>query len=136
MQILKWLLVNWDSVLLVILAAALIIYLIKTGQTKILKQIAVKFVTDAEGECGNGTGIIKLSEVVAKLYGHLPSIVRVLFTEKQLVKIAESVLEEAKKKWETNENLATYIENKQQATVQTLTIFGAGEAVQEIKEAK
>ena len=47
MQILKWLLVNWDSVLLIAMVVALIIYLIKTGQTKILKQIAIKFVTDA-----------------------------------------------------------------------------------------
>lgn len=123
MQILKWLLVNWDSVLLVAFAVALIIYLIKTGQTKILKQIAVKFVTDAEGECGAGTGIIKLSDVVAKLYAHLPSVVRILFTEKQLVNIAESVLEEAKKKWKTNENLTTYIENKQQTTPAVVSIF-------------
>ena len=105
MQILKWLLVNWDSVLLIAMVVALIIYLIKTGQTKILKQIAIKFVTDAEGECGAGTGIIKLSEVVAKMYAYLPSVVRILFTEKQLVQIAESVLAEAKKKWEANENL-------------------------------
>lgn len=136
MQILKWLLVNWDSVLLIALVVALIIYLIKTGQTKILKQIAVKFVTDAEGECGAGTGIIKLSDVVAKLYTHLPSVIRILFTEKQLVNIAEAVLKEAKKKWETNGNLTTYIENKQQATVQALTILEAGEAVQELKEAE
>ena len=90
---------------------------------KILKQIAIKIVTDAEGECGAGTGIIKLSEVVAKLYAYLPSVVRILFTEKQLVQIAESVLAEAKKKWEANENLTTYIENKQQTTqaVATLT---------------
>jgi hypothetical protein len=78
-------------------------------------------VTDAEGECGTGTGVIKLSDVVAKLYGYLPSVARVLFTEKQLVNIAESVLEEAKKKWETNKNIATYIENKQQATQATAT---------------
>lgn len=123
MQILKWLLLNWDSVLLVGVVIAIIIYLIKTGQTKILKQIAVKFVTDAEGECGAGTGIIKLSEVVAKMYGYLPNVVRVLFTEKQLVKIAESVLAEAKKKWEVNENLATYIENKQQTTPAVVNIF-------------
>ena len=116
MQILKWLLVNWDSVLLIAMVVALIIYLIKTGQTKILKQIAIKFVTDAEGECGAGTGIIKLSEVVEKMYAYLPSVVRILFTEKQLVQIAESVLAEAKKKWEANENLTTYIENKQQTT--------------------
>lgn len=99
MQILKWLLVNWDSVLLVGVVIAIIVYLIKTGQTKILKQLAIKFVTDAEGECGDGTGVIKLSEVVAKLYSYLPSIIRVLFTEKQLIQIAESVLEEVKKKW-------------------------------------
>ena len=87
MQILKWLLVNWDSVLLIAMVVALIIYLIKTGQTKILKQIAIKFVTDAEGECGAGTGIIKLSEVVAKMYAYLPSVVRILFTEKQLYRL-------------------------------------------------
>ena len=136
MQILKWLLVNWDSVLLIALVVTLIIYLIKTGQTKILKRIAVKLVTDAEGECGAGTGIIKLSDVVAKLYTHLPSVIRILFTEKQLVDIAEAVLAEAKKKWEANDNLTTYIENKQQATVQALTILEAGEAVQELKEAE
>lgn len=123
MQILKWLLLNWDSVLLVGVVIAIIIYLIKTGQTKILKQIAVKFVTDAEGECGAGTGVIKLSEVVAKMYGYLPNVVRVLFTEKQLVKIAESVLSEAKKKWEANENLATYIENKQQTTPAVINVI-------------
>lgn len=93
-----------------------------TAQTKILKQIAIKFVTDAEGECGAGTGIIKLSEVVAKMYAYLPSVVRILFTEKQLVQIAESVLAEAKKKWEANENLATYIENKQQTTPAVVTL--------------
>ena len=123
MQILKWLLLNWDSVLLIGVVIAIIIYLIKTGQTKILKQIAVKFVTDAEGECGAGTGIIKLSEVVAKMYGYLPNVVRVLFTEKHLVKIAESVLAEAKKKWEANENLATYIENKQQTTPAVINVI-------------
>ena len=109
------------SVLLIAMVVALIIYLIKTGQTKILKQIAIKFVTDAEGECGAGTGIIKLSEVVAKMYAYLPSVVRILFTEKQLVQIAESVLAEAKKKWEANENLTTYIENKQQTTPAVVT---------------
>ena len=110
------------SVLLIAMVVALIIYLIKTGQTKILKQIAIKFVTDAEGECGAGTGIIKLSEVVAKMYAYLPSVVRILFTEKQLVQIAESVLAEAKKKWEANENLTTYIENKQQTTPAVVTL--------------
>ncbi len=133
MQILKWLLVNWDSVLLIVLVLSLITYLVKNGQTKILKQIAVKFVADAEGECGAGTGIIKLSDVVAKLYSYLPNVVRVFFTERQLVKIAESVLAEAKKKWETDEKLGAYIEDKQQTTL-PLTIFESSEAVERLQE--
>lgn len=123
MQVLKWLLFNWDSVVLVAVVLTIIIYLIKTGQTKILKQIAVKLVTDAEGECGSGTGILKLSEVVGKLYDKLPSIIRILFTEKQLVEITEGVLTEAKKKWETNENVTSYIENKQITTATAVTIL-------------
>ena len=132
MELLKWLILNWDSVVLAALVLAILIYLIKTGQTKILKQIAVKLVTDAEGECGSGTGIIKLSEVVGKLYGKLPGIIRILFTEKQLVKITESVLEEAKKKWQANENVSTYIENKKITTVPAITALGE---IGEIKEA-
>ena len=56
------------------------------------------------------------------MYAYLPSVVRILFTEKQLVQIAESVLAEAKKKWEANENLTTYIENKQQTTTAVVTL--------------
>ena len=41
MQILKWLLVNWDSVLLIAMVVALIIYFIMTGQTFILKLFAI-----------------------------------------------------------------------------------------------
>lgn len=134
MEILKWLVANWDSVLLVALILGGVIYLVKTGQTKILKQIAVKLVTDAEGECGSGTGIIKLSDVVAKLYSHLPSVVRILFTEKQLVNIAESVLSEAKKKWTTNDNLTTYIENKKQSTLPYITVETADAVTEKTTE--
>lgn len=136
MAVLKWLLLNWDSVVLIALVFAIIIYLIKTGQTKILKQIAVKLVTDAEGECGSGTGIIKLSEVVGKLYEKLPSVVRILFTEKQLVQITEKVLEEAKKKWETNENVSAYIENKKITNAAAVTVIGTVEEVKAAGEEK
>lgn len=136
MAVLKWLLLNWDSVVLIALVFAIIIYLIKTGQTKILKQIAVKLVTDAEGECGSGTGVIKLSEVVGKLYEKLPSVVRILFTEKQLVQITEKVLEEAKKKWETNENVSAYIENKKITTATAVTVFGTVDEIRTAGEEK
>ncbi|MDD3488733.1 MAG: hypothetical protein PHR62_02475 [Paludibacter sp.] len=128
MQILQFIIKYWDSILLVVLVLGFVIYLIKTGQTKVLKQIAIKLVTEAEGEYGSGTGIVKKSAVVSWLYNHLPAILKFIFTEKDLENIVETVLEEAKKKWEANENLSTYIENKKQAT-EAITLLGIADEI-------
>lgn len=128
MQILQFIIKYWDSILLVVLVLGFIVYLIKTGQTKVLKQIAIKLVTEAEGEYGSGTGIVKKSAVVSWLYNHLPAILKFIFTEKDLENIVETVLEEAKKKWEANENLSTYIENKKQAT-EAITLLGIADEI-------
>lgn len=128
MQILQFIIKYWDSILLIVLVMGFVIYLIKTGQTKVLKQIAVKLVTEAEGEYGSGTGIVKKSAVVSWLYNHLPAILKIIFTEKDLENIVETVLEEAKKKWEANENLSTYIENKKQAT-EAITLLGIADEI-------
>ncbi len=128
MQILQFIIKYWDSILLVVLVLGFIVYLIKTGQTKVLKQIAIKLVTEAEGEYGSGTGIVKKSAVVSWLYNHLPAILKFIFTEKDLENIVETVLEEAKKKWEANESLSTYIENKKQAT-EAITLLGIADEI-------
>lgn len=128
MQILQFIIKYWDSILLVVLVLGFVVYLIKTGQTKVLKQIAIKLVTEAEGEYGSGTGIVKKSAVVSWLYNHLPAILKFIFTEKDLENIVETVLEEAKKKWEANESLSTYIENKKQAT-EAITLLGIADEI-------
>lgn len=113
MTVLHFMLKYWDSIVLVAVVAGFILYLIKTGQTKILKKIAVRLVTEAEGELGNGTGIFKQAAVIEWLYDKIPAVLKIFFTQKDLEKLVDTVVEEVKKKWECNENIQEYIESKQ-----------------------
>ena len=63
MEIIKFLVANWDSVLVVVGFLALVAMLIKRGETKILKNILFKLVTRAEREFGSGTGTLKYAAV-------------------------------------------------------------------------
>lgn len=110
MEIVKLLIVNWDSVLVVLLAMCFVLWCIKKGQTKILKEIAYKLVTEAEKEWGSGTGELKKAAVIEWLYEKMPAILRVIFTKKDIENIIESVLKTAKEKWLSNKNIRRYIE--------------------------
>ena len=126
MNIIQFLVANWDSVLVVLAFLVLVAVLIKRGETKILKQILFNLVTQAEKQFGSGTGSLKYAAVADWIYQRIPAILKLLFTSKDI----ESVLEEAKKAWGTNENLQGYIETP---TVENL--LAAGVEIQEVKAA-
>ncbi|MCM1216864.1 MAG: hypothetical protein NC331_14520 [Lachnospiraceae bacterium] len=135
MAVLHFLLKYWDSVALVTAVAGFILYLIKTGQTKILKKIAIRLVTEAEGELGNGTGIFKQAAVIEWLYDKIPAVLKIFFSQRDLEKLVDTVVEEVKKKWESNADIQEYIESKQLMRLTALEC-GVGEidvAVQELK---
>ena len=110
MEIMKFLVANWDSVLVIVGFLALVVVLIKRGETKILKNILFKLVTQAEREFGSGTGTLKYAAVSDWLYQRMPAVLKFLFTEKDIDSMIESVLAEAKAKWGTNDNVKQYIE--------------------------
>ena len=120
MTVLHFLLKYWDSVVLVVVVIGFILYLIKTGQTKILKKIAIRLVTEAEGEMGGGTGVFKQAAVIEWLYDKIPAVLKVFFTQKDLEKLVDTVVEEVKKKWESNGNIQEYIESTQLMRLTTL----------------
>lgn len=111
-EILRFLIENWGNIVVAAFIIVMVLYTIKTGQTKILLEIAYKLVADAEGEAGGGTGSIKRSAVVKWLYEQLPPVVKTLFTEKDLVNIVEKALEKAKADWEKNQAAVKYIESR------------------------
>ena len=110
MNVLTFLAKNWDSVLVVVAFLALVVVLIKRGETKILKQILFNLVTQAEKQFGSGTGSLKYAAVADWIYQRIPAVLKLLFTSSDIEKMIEDVLEEAKKAWGANENLKGYID--------------------------
>lgn len=110
MNIIQFLAANWDSALVVVGFIVVLVVLIKRGETKILKQILFNLVTQAEKQFGSGTGTLKFAAVADWIYQRIPAILKLLFTEKDIARMIEAVLEEAKKAWGTNDNIKGYIE--------------------------
>ena len=110
MNVLTFLAKNWDSVLVVVAFLALVVVLIKRGETKILKQIPFNLVTQAEKQFGSGTGSLKYAAVADWIYQRIPAVLKLLFTSSDIEKMIEAALEEAKKAWGANENLKGYID--------------------------
>ena len=127
MNVLTFLAKNWDSVLVVVAFLALVVVLIKRGETKILKQILFNLVTQAEKQFGSGTGSLKYAAVADWIYQRIPAVLKLLFTSNDIEKMIEDVLEEAKKAWGANENLKGYIETP---SVESLLVGIEEQAVQ------
>lgn len=127
MNVLAFLAKNWDSVLVVVAFLALVVALIKRGETKILKQILFNLVTQAEKQFGSGTGSLKYAAVADWIYQRIPAVLKLLFTSSDIEKMIEAALEEAKKAWGANENLKGYIDTP---SVESLLVGIEEQAVQ------
>ncbi len=113
MGVINFLVQNWDSVLVVLLAAAVIIFLIAKRQYAILDKIIFSLVTEAEKKFGGGTGAAKLAAVIDWVYPKIPAVIRLFISEAQLKKLIERVLADAKEQWEKNPHLSAYISDNQ-----------------------
>lgn len=127
MNVLAFLAANWDSVFVVVAFLAVVVVLIKRGETKILKQILFNLVTQAEKQFGSGTGSLKYAAVADWIYQRIPAVLKLLFTSNDIEKMIEDVLEEAKKAWGANENLKGYIDTP---SVESLLVGIEEQAVQ------
>lgn len=127
MNVLTFLAKNWDSVLVVVAFLAVVVALIKRGETKILKQILFNLVTQAEKQFGSGTGSLKYAAVADWIYQRIPAVLKLLFTSSDIEKMIEAALEEAKKAWGANENLKGYIDTP---SVESLLVGIEEQAVQ------
>ena len=87
MNVLAFLAANWDSVLVVVAFLAVVVVLIKRGETKILKQILFNLVTQAEKQFGSGTGSLKYAAVADWIYQRIPAVLKLLFTSNDIEKL-------------------------------------------------
>jgi hypothetical protein len=112
MAIMSFIASNWDSVLIVVAAVVIVIFLIAKKQYAILDKILFAFVTEAEKQFGGGTGALKLAAVIDWVYPKIPAVIRVFITAGKLTQIIETVLAEAKKRWEANQSISEYIKSQ------------------------
>lgn len=110
MNLINFLIANWDSVLLILVVIAAIIYICFRGGKSVVFKMLYAMVTEAEKTYGGGTGSLKLATVIENLYPKLPIVVRLFVTANTLQNWVETVLTEAKSIWEKNSEIAAYIE--------------------------
>lgn len=102
MSIINFLVANWDSVLIVAVVIAFVVFLIVKKQWAVLDKMLFALVTWAEREYGGGTGNLKLAAVIEKIYPRIPAVIRFFISTDALVRLIEKALEQAKLQWGQN----------------------------------
>lgn len=113
MAILQFFMSHWDSILIIVAVAVILILLYIKGEKKIFFRILYALITEAEAEYGGKTGELKKAAVIANIYGLFPGVVKLFVTEKRLSVWIEEVLNYAKRTWAENAGIAVYINGGQ-----------------------
>ena len=109
MSVIKFLIDNWDFLLLIILAVSATVYFIFKGNKSVIMEMLVSLVTEAEKNFGAGTGVLKLATVIDAIYPKLPTVIKAFISDATLTRWVEEALNIAKEKWRTNTNISAYI---------------------------
>jgi hypothetical protein len=109
MNVLDYIIENWDFLLLIAAAIVAVGFSVYRGNKSVVMKMLYALVTEAEKEYGGGTGSLKLAAVITAVYPKLPAVVKLFVTEKTLTAWVEEALTKAKEAWEKNAALAEYI---------------------------
>ncbi len=109
MNVINFIIENWDFILLIAAAVAAVVYFVFKGNKSVVMKMLDALVTEAEKEFGGGTGSLKLASVVAEIYPKLPAVIKMFITEEILTNWIEDALDAAKDKWRQNAAIAQYI---------------------------
>ena len=109
MNVINFIVSYWDSILIVLAAATALVLFWVRGQKNIVYKILYSLVTEAEKQFGGGSGELKLSYVIERIYKMLPAVLRVFISAERLEAWIDEVLATAKEKWAVNANINEYI---------------------------
>lgn len=113
MNIINFLLANWDSIILIVAFFVLIIFLIARGKKTLVFKMLYALVTEAEKQFGAGTGALKQSTVIKWVYERLPAVVKLFISAATLERWVDEAVIKAKEQWAKNANIKEYIESGQ-----------------------
>lgn len=101
---------NLPNIITIIVFIGICLVLVKRGYTPKVKEMLFWLVIRAEEMCQGGTGAIKFSAVVTMIYNKLPSIVQLLFTQKQMEALIEEAVQRMKDYLKANPEAQKLIE--------------------------
>ena len=119
MNVLNFIITNWDFILLVVAAIIAVLYFAFKGNKSVIMKMLYALVTEAEKELGSGTGALKLATVIAQIYPELPAFLKLFVSEKTLTKWIEDALAAAKEAWKQNAAMSEYIEKPTESAADT-----------------
>lgn len=82
---------NAGSIAVVVIVLVALFTLLKLGYTDTVREIVLSLVVQAEKSLGSGTGELKYAFVIDRLYDKLPTIIRLLYSKKEI----DNMIEEA-----------------------------------------
>lgn len=86
----------WVDVIIILVAAVLLIVAYKAGHRDTVKKIILSLVVQAEKTLGSGTGELKYAMVIEAVYNKLPTVIRFLFTPKEIDNMIEEGVDKLK----------------------------------------
>lgn len=75
---------NWMNIAVVVTFIIGVLLLYKYNKRETVRKIILSLVVQAEKSLGSGTGELKYAYVIDKYYNSLPSIIRFLYTNKEI----------------------------------------------------
>jgi hypothetical protein len=105
MNLMKFILLNWDSILVALAVIGALSYIVVKKRWDLLDKVLFGIVTWAEREYGGGTGALKLAVAIEKIYPQIPAIIRAFVSTTKLEQLVDKALAAAKLKWERNPKL-------------------------------
>lgn len=103
---------NYLNIIIAVLFISCLLILYKRGKKELVQKIILSLVVQAEKTLGSGTGELKYAMVVNLLYDKLPSILRFLFTKKEIDIFIEESVNKLKDILSKNVNILGYEEEK------------------------
>ena len=108
---------NLASIIVVVITIIGLLVLYKLGKKDTVKKIVLALVVQAEKTLGSGTGELKYAMVIDALYNKLPSILRFLFTKKEIDMFIEEAVIKMKEVLSKGVTLTGYDDEKYISTL-------------------
>lgn len=102
---------NFDSILMILGVIIAVFARWKHENFQGIRQMLFSIITDTEEKYGPGMGLLKKAEVAERIWSHIPPVLQIIVTQKDVENLIEKALDDARGRWAQSAALQEYIEH-------------------------